>query len=364
MTTYTINNFGAGEVNFKGYVSGKLCVLNGVFTFDPDNAAYQSATRLEITLPSDFPMKKSAISSAILMSGTGKVGTGTPIRCHIEGGKLCFEKLSIYDSYGPMTIIVASAFVTRGYRGSFTDSKTTQVSFRKLLVPDSNYCYALVKDEYISMAVVFEDFPRNYELCAPVSVPINNFPTDIDVEIPICVQGNYDAAKPGSLIVIARIQNGHLHYVVPADVNNFGGQGTFTTIFATRGTYIPSAPVAGEFGFTAEDMTADAKTQITKFEFKTNTGLGALIIDADLKTTAEENPFLMTKENVSDSEPYSALAILMGRSKDSDNYRLTPCEFSWSKFHKVQTFEFPIDNANIKLDNEFFGTYLFHTITF
>ncbi len=364
MITCTKTNFGVSEINFKGYTSPSLCILNGVFPIYHNYAQYQSAERLEISLPEDFPMKKSAISSAILMSGTGKVGTGTPIRCHIEGGKLCFEKLSIYDSYGPMTIIVASAFVTRGYRGSFTDSETTQVSFRKLLVPDSNYCYALVKDEYISMAIVFEDFPRNYELCAPVSVPIDNFPTDIDVEIPICVQGNYDAAKPGSLIVIARIQNGHLHYVVPADVNNFGGQGTFTTIFATRDTYTPSAPVAGEFSGQADDMTPDAKTQITRFEFKTNNGLGALQIDADLKTTAEENPFLMTKENVSDSEPYSALTIVMGRSKASDNYRLTPCEFSWSKFHKAQTFEFPIDNANIKLDNEFFGTYLFHTVTF
>ncbi len=364
MIQCNINNFGAGEISFKGYISKTLCVLNGVFTFDPDNAAYQSASRLEITLPSDFPMRKSAVSSAILMSGTGKIGTGTPIRCHIENGKMCFEKLSIYDSFGPMTIIVASAFVTRGYRGAFTESETTGMSFKKLLIPNSNYFYALVKDEYISMAVVFEDFPRNYELCAPVSVPIDNFPTDIDVEIPICVLGNYDYAKPGSLIMIARIQNGHLHYVVPNDVGSLGGQGTFTTIFATRGTYEPSAPVVGGFSGSDDEMTPDENTQITKFEFNTNAGLGALMIDADLKTLDEANPSLMTKEDVSESEPYSALAIVMGRSKAADNYRLTPCEFSWSKFHKSQTFEFPIDNANIKLDNEFFGIYPFHTVTF
>ncbi len=340
MIICNINNFGAGEIRFKGYTSPNLCILNGVFTVYHNYVEYKSAERLEISLPADFPMKKSAISSAILMSGTSSVGVGTPIRCHIEDGKLCFEKLSIYDQYGPMTIIVASAFVTRGYRGSFTDSVFTEIAFKKLLVPEEYYCKALTKEEYFSMAVVFDEFPMSYKFCAPVSIPVDNLPVDIDVEIPVCVQGSYDYSKPGSLIMIARLQNGHLHYIVPSDVSNFGGQGTFTTLFATRNTYTPSEPIAGEFSGQADDMTADAKTQITKFQFKTNTGMGALLIDADLKTTAESNPFLMTKKNVSDSNPYSALAIVMGRSKAADNYRLTPCEFSWSKFHKAQTFEF------------------------
>ncbi len=364
MITCTINNFGAGEIKFKGHVSKNLCVLNGVFSFEPDNAEYQSASRLEITLPSDFPMKKSAVSSAILMSGTSVIGTGTPIRCHIENGKMCFEKLTIYDQYGPMTIIISSAFVTRGYRGTFTEEENTEMTFRKLLVPDPDYFYSLVKDEYISFAVVFEDFPWPSEMVGPVSIPIDNLPADIDVEIPICVNGNYNASKPGSMILIARLQNGHLHYVMPSDAPYCGGERCFTTLFAVRGNYTPSTPVAGEFSGQVDDMTPDERTQITKFEFKTNNGLGALQIDADLKTTSEANPFLMTKENVSDSEPYSALAIVMGRSKAADNYRLTPCEFSWSKYHKAQTFEFPIDNSNIKLDNEFFGTYPFHTVTF
>ncbi len=364
MIICTKTNFGVGEICFKGYTSPNLCILNGVFTVYHNYAQYQSAERLEISLPEDFPMKKSAISSAILMSGTSSVGKGTPIRCHIEDGKLCFEKLSIYDSFGPMTIIVSSAFVTRGYRGPFTESEFTEIAFKKLIVPDDYICHALTKDEYFSMAVVFEIFPREYKLCAPVSIPVDNLPKDIDVEIPICVQGNYDYSKPGSLIMIARLQNGHLHYVVPSDVSNFGGDGTFTTLFATRGTFEPSAPVAGEFSGKTDDMTADAKTQITKFEFKTNTCLGVLMLDAELKTTDVANPFLMTKENVADSDPYSALAIVMGRGKAADSYRLTPCEFSWSKFHKAQTFEFPIDNSNIKLDNEFFGIYPFHTVTF
>ncbi len=364
MITCTINNFGAGEISFKGYTSNTLCVLNGVFSFDPESSDYKAASRLEITLPSDFPMKKSAISSAILMSGTGVIGTGTPIRCHIKSGKMCFEKLTIYDQYGPMTIIISSAFVTRGYRGSFADSEGIEMAFKKLLVPEEYYNHALVKDEYFSMAVVFEDFPWPSEMVGPVSIPIDNLPVDIDVEIPICVNGNYDSAKPGSMILMARLQNGHLHYVMPSAAAHCGGERCFTTLFAVRGDYTPATPVVGEFSGQVDDMTPDERTQITKFEFKTNTGMGMLMIDACLKTTDEANPYLMTKENVSDSDPYSALAIVMGRSKASDNYRLTPCEFSWSKYYKAQTLDFPIDNSNIKLDNEFFGTYPFHTVTF
>ncbi len=364
MITCTKTNFGVSEINFKGYTSPSLCILNGVFTVYHNYAEYQAAERLEISLPADFPMKKSAVSSAILMSGTENIGTGTPIRCHIEDGKLCFEKLSIYDSYGPMTIIVASAFVTRGYRGPFMDSETTEISFKKTLIPKEYYCHALVKDEYVSFAVVFEEFPWSSEMRGPVSIPIDNLPTDIDVKIPICVNGNYDSAKPGSMIMMASLQNGHLHYVMPSDAPFCGGEGCFTTLFATRGTYTPAEPVAGEFGGVEGDFMDDENTESFIVNLCSNNGKGTLMIEMNDKTTDESNPFLMTKQKISDSDPYSALAVVIGRAKEADNYRLTPCEFSWSKFHKAQTFEFLIDNANIKLENDFFGTYPYHTVTF
>ena len=68
MITLTMNNFGCGSITLKDYQSAAICVLNGKITVDPTHPDYMAATRLELDLPADFAMPKSAMSTAILVS--------------------------------------------------------------------------------------------------------------------------------------------------------------------------------------------------------------------------------------------------------------------------------------------------------
>ena len=94
MITLDTNNFGGGSVTLKDYQSDSLCVLNGKITVDPTHSAYLTAPRLELDLPADFAMVRSALSTAILVSNASVYRYGTVLKCWIENNKLCIEKLT------------------------------------------------------------------------------------------------------------------------------------------------------------------------------------------------------------------------------------------------------------------------------
>lgn len=237
MITLTNNNFGGASVSLKDYQSADICVLNGKITVDPTSVAYLAAGRLELDLPSDFVMKKSAISSAVLMSNAPLYRYGTVLRCWIENGKLCIEKLSVWDSYGNYEIFIASAFITRGYRGDF---QATQETYLQILNTDGYFRFdqhkCVITDHFVFLSAYFRTFPQTETVgCGPFTLHLHGFPTDVNVDIPLVVtNGSYSSGQMGTILCAGTFVNGELTFSFPAGAHNMGGDRSFFNFFAVR----------------------------------------------------------------------------------------------------------------------------------
>ena len=122
-------------------------------------------------------MKKSAVSTAILISSSEKT-RGTVLRCRIEKGLLCIEKLTHWDEKGPLTIIVAAGFTVLGWHGQFTETDFTRATFGIGIKPDSNRL--VVKDDSVYASISFSSFPSTNSGYGPFSIKINEMPEDVD----------------------------------------------------------------------------------------------------------------------------------------------------------------------------------------
>ncbi|MDP3451803.1 MAG: hypothetical protein Q8R90_02505 [Bacteroidales bacterium] len=236
MITLNFNNFGGGSVTLKDYQSKGICVLNGKIAVDPTNSAYIAATRLELDLPSNFAMIKSAISTAILVSNAPIYRYGTVLHCWIENNKLCIEKLTEWDSYGNYEIYINSAFVTRGYRGDFTQTSNKSLS---ILNPDNLFMfkhYAYVETvDYVFFVAVFDSFPLSIaDGQGPFTLQLSDFATDVNVEIPLIVNDDMYSNTMGTKITVGTFENGNLTFSYPDNTSRIGGSRSFFNFFAVR----------------------------------------------------------------------------------------------------------------------------------
>lgn len=237
MITCTKNNFGCGPIEFRDYQSDRLCVLNGKFVIDTASEEYKAAERLEIKLPDAFRMKRSAVSTAILISSSEKT-RGTVLRCRIDKGFLCIEKLTYWDEEGPLTIIVAAGFTVLGWHGQFTETDYKRATFGIGIKPDSNRL--VVKDDFVYASISFSSFPSTNNGYGPFSIKINEMPEDVDAIVPVSLQsGTFTKGQIGTWLGEARIQGGYISMNLNENFSNYGGQGSFFIFFAPRHQFIP-----------------------------------------------------------------------------------------------------------------------------
>jgi len=236
MISLEFNNFGGGSVILKDYQSSGICVLNGKISVDPTNVAYIAANRLELDLPAGFAMPRSAISTALLVSNAPIYRYGTVLKCWIENNKLCIEKLTAWDSFGNYEIHINSAFVTRGYRGEFTKTTTKAVTIQN----DPNmfrfkyYCY-IEKDDFVYFVGTFFNFPGyNTHGQGPFTLELSGFAPEINLQIPLIVNGGSIVGQIGSMLTCGSFLNGNLSFSFPAGANNMGGDYSFFNFFAVR----------------------------------------------------------------------------------------------------------------------------------
>lgn len=237
MITLTMNNFGCGSITLKDYQSAAICVLNGKITVDPTNPGYMAATRLELDLPADFAMPKSALSTAILVSNVPIDRYGTVLHCWIENNRLCIEKITEWDSFGNYEIHINSAFVTRGYHGDdfLKVSYSLTILNTDNLFRFSDYRYVETND-YVYFTAFFTDFPRySKNGQGPFTLQLSGFAPDVSGEIPLVVHGNViDSSKKGSRLTVGSFENGNLTFSYPEGAGNMGGQSSFFNFFAVR----------------------------------------------------------------------------------------------------------------------------------
>lgn len=236
MLALNFNNFGGGIVTLKDYQSKGLCVLNGKIIVDPSLPAYITANRLELDLPSDFKMCKSAMSTAILVSNAPLYRDGTILHCWIENNKLCIEKVTLWDSYGNYEIHINSAFVTRGYRGGFSSISNSRPS---IINPPDQFSFGsrvyLETDDYVYFSAIFFSFPYNLnDGQGPFTMQLSGIATDFNVEIPIIVTDYNSRFMTGSKLVVGTFENGKLIFNYQQDTSPMGGGDAFFNFFAVR----------------------------------------------------------------------------------------------------------------------------------
>jgi hypothetical protein len=237
MITVNTNNFGGGSVTLKDYQSSGLCILNGKITVDPTQSAYLAASRLELDLPADFAMVRSALSTAILVSNAPVYRYGTVLKCWIENNKLCIEKLTAWDAYGNFDIYINSAFVTRGYRGAFSGTATKSLTILNTDVFHFSQYRYVEKDDFVFFVSTFIVFPSyNTNGQGPFTLQLSGFASDVLVEIPLIVQGTVtNPGQKGSMLTTGTFENGNLTFSYPSGATDMGGEYSFFNFFAVRG---------------------------------------------------------------------------------------------------------------------------------
>lgn len=337
MITCTLNNFGSEAISFQDFQSSSFCILNGKITIDPTNPDYIEASRIEVELPSDFIMKKSAISNAILVSSRPYYHNGTVLRCWIEDNTLCIEKLSDWDKYGIITIILASGFVTRGYRGDLTNSIKSVIKTDINSRMDNYHCS--IKDAWAYYTACFSEFPNENLSYGPFSLKLNGFPTDIDIDIPLLVQSSsYIIGEKGSHLTIARIQNGYINFRYERGAINIGGQGSFTNFFAVRGGYTPEDPIIGNIEMNEEDITPEKGITVSQFAFKTCAPNNLASICAEFGQIDKLKSFYLNIKEYPKAALYTMNLKFLTRSSSADYYRLSLKELLCSEGNKSMTF--------------------------
>ncbi len=221
MITSINNNFGAGQISIKDYQCEKYVVLNSKFTFDRNNADYQAAEVLEITVPA-LSIPKSGMSGAFLMAKLEDDDYyGTTVKTWIKNSNtICIEKIDRWEDASEYTVYLLSMYVTKGQRKAFTCGTKASVTYtldNTDNVPKESVCY--IDDNWCFLHFEFDSYsgPKND---LPEIIRIGGFPTDVNVELPF-VSSRWEYGIPGSKMKPATLENGVI--TIEGDLFLFGG---------------------------------------------------------------------------------------------------------------------------------------------
>ena len=333
MITCTKNNFGCGPIEFQDFQSDRLCVLNGKFVIDTASEEYKAAERLEIKLPDAFRMKKSAVSTAVLISSSDHT-RGTVLRCRIDKGILCIEKLPYWDDEGPLTIIVAAGFTVLGWHGQFTNTEYKSATFGPGIKASSNRL--VIKDDFVYASIVCSTFPSSNGGYGPFSIKINEMPEDVDAIVPVSLQsGTFTKGQRGTWLGEARIQGGYISMNLNENFSNYGGQGSFFIFFAPRHQFVPRVSGVGKIAVATDDVTCGYKTTMESLllEIGDTIGLGSLELEFTQYSSNEGISFYLAE--YPDYAKYAMQMPVLSRGGTySTRYTVAPQIVSFSEYNK------------------------------
>jgi len=237
MITSISNNIGIGQVSFKDYQTETLMVLNGKFTVDSASAAWKAASEIVFGFPS-LVMAKSAISAVYVIDTLprdqyDKAKRGTVLKSWIKNNCLHIEKTDYFDDYGPLTFIIANAYVTGGQRQQVVMDGyvSTGIENQPAQTTLDEKCL-MVKEHYVFCQMMFRKF-YGHDKGTAQSFDITGMPSDVDVYLPI-VYSNNTIDNRGAALSEAHLQGNHLSCTNPDDASFTGNNGTFFQFFAVR----------------------------------------------------------------------------------------------------------------------------------
>ena len=188
MIIATGNNFGAGQIEFKEYLSDNMIILNGRFSFDYTKEEYLNADVLEIYVP-ELPMKRS-LETAVFLTYENTYGRmGTIVKSWIKNKTtICLENLEINSKYGSREFWFMCAYLPKGQRNTF--EVEGQVDLHLDNLPwnfREEHAWAVVREKWAYLCFVIEGFYQA-EPDTSFAIDLVNFPTDIVSEVPYVAQ--------------------------------------------------------------------------------------------------------------------------------------------------------------------------------
>lgn len=204
------NNFGADQVELKIFQNDNYIIVNGTLPFDRNTDEYKSADVLEIYVP-DLTLKRSMETAVFVSYLTDEYGKcGTIVKSWIKNkNTICIEKYELSQYFTDFEFVFLCAYLPKGQRETFVVDSQIDLNitgFYDFMRSEVN-C-AAEHESWALLCIGFEGMsalPKE----TPFTLNLENFPTDIDVEIPIFGLMTY-AQGWGAFWIPSRIKDGQL----------------------------------------------------------------------------------------------------------------------------------------------------------
>ena len=230
MITAISNNFGVGEIQLKDFQKEGLVVLNGLFEFDPSNAAYLAAEVLEIKVPK-LTINKSANAVVYLVDMENEMPHATLLKAWVKDcNTICIEPCRCFDSCARLQIVFCSGFVAKGKRAEMVLDEVIRPTVEAdegNFVQDSfgYYQQLIIKDEkWGFMNLLFEKFQAP-EAGKEFSFRVPQFPDTMDCYGVIVIPELYQST--GSPVCVCYIVGQVVNCTPVQDNYNYANEGRF-----------------------------------------------------------------------------------------------------------------------------------------
>ncbi len=231
------NNFGAGTIQFKDVRENNYLILNATFTYHTDSPEYQAADVLEITVP-DLNIDRSTISAVVMrfidrrqgMSSLIISDGGTVLKSWVKDkNTLCIEKLTAFDDHAEMIIYIQTIYIQLNQGGNAIKGYKRNLLCEQvdpyLNWGSHNFCVVHPKFVFVNL---FLDSWESVCNDSDWHCTFENFPLDVDADIPIISARNYFNEKAGG-INISHIKERVWKFLL--DERNYGFDNTGNYIF-------------------------------------------------------------------------------------------------------------------------------------
>ena len=227
----------------KDYQDNNMVILNGKFTIDPSNEDYRNCDVLEIKVPNLKIAASAETFCYITTHETMAKGTYYEYVTKVasvcktwikDRNTICIEKLGIYDDLDSFTIWLCGMYPVVGQRGELKVYDRTRLQYKALQTTISPSDLVCVVEEGWCFLHFYYYNAMSIRDGKPIEAELANFPTDVDVEIPI-IGGNQQSNHFGNFWTEASLKDGI--FLVPKPEGYMGSTGydPFVMVYVVRG---------------------------------------------------------------------------------------------------------------------------------